>query len=148
LIRRILVPLDESSRAAGVLEAALEIAERFAARIRLFRAIAVPPEWPAAAAGNPVDRLPGHLTDLALAELDELGQRAAGRVAVEPPIARTGEQPWRLIVALADELDVDLVVIGSHGYHGVDRVLGTNAARVVNFAHCNVLVAHDRAPAH
>jgi nucleotide-binding universal stress UspA family protein len=146
VIRRILVPLDESPRAAGVLEAALEIAERFGASLRLFRAIAVPPDWPAAAAGNPVDPLPGHLTDLAVAELDELGRRAAERVVVVPPIARIGEQPWRLIVALADELDVDLVVIGSHGYHGLDRVLGTNAGRVVNFAHRNVLVVHARVP--
>jgi nucleotide-binding universal stress UspA family protein len=37
---------------------------------------------------------------------------------------------------------VDLIVIGSHGYHGLDRVLGTTAARVSNLARRNVLVVH------
>jgi nucleotide-binding universal stress UspA family protein len=49
-----------------------------------------------------------------------------------------------------------LIVIGSHGYGGLDRVLGTTAARVVNHALCSVLVvrppeaqaAHASATAH
>jgi nucleotide-binding universal stress UspA family protein len=41
----------------------------------------------------------------------------------------------------AKELECDLVVLGSHGYSGFDRVLGTTAAKVVNHCDCSVLVA-------
>jgi nucleotide-binding universal stress UspA family protein len=65
----------------------------------------------------------------------------APRVRLGEPIVRIGE-PWRLILEVADALNVSLIVIGSHGYQGLDRVLGTTAARVVNSAKRNVLVVH------
>ena len=34
----------------------------------------------------------------------------------------------------------DLIVVGSHGYSGIDHLLGTTAARVVNHADRSVLV--------
>jgi universal stress protein F len=48
--------------------------------------------------------------------------------------------PWQAVCETARKLEADLVVIGSHGYSGFDRVLGTTAAKVVNHAHCSVLV--------
>ena len=47
---------------------------------------------------------------------------------------------WDGICHAARELDVDLIVIGSHGYGAIDRVIGTTAAKVVNHADRNVLV--------
>jgi nucleotide-binding universal stress UspA family protein len=46
---------------------------------------------------------------------------------------------------VSDELDVDLIVLGSHGYYGMDRILGTTAANVANLAHRGVLVVRERA---
>ena len=40
----------------------------------------------------------------------------------------------------------DLVVIGSHGYGGLDRLLGTTAAKVANRAPCSVLVVRGKTP--
>jgi nucleotide-binding universal stress UspA family protein len=40
----------------------------------------------------------------------------------------------------AHQEDVDLIMVGSHGYSGVDRLLGTTAAKVVNHADRSVLV--------
>ena len=141
MIGTVLVCLDNSTRAPAVLAAATEIAERFDARMILYRAIVVPPEFPAAAAqtggGDP---LPEFLRREALDELHQLSKHNA-RATVEPPVVGVG-QPWRAIVEVADRLAVDLVVIGSHGYHGLDRVLGTTAAKVANHARRNVLVVH------
>ena len=53
--------------------------------------------------------------------------------------------PWRGVCAAALEEQVDLIVIGSHGYGALDHVLGTNAARIVNHAHCSVLVVRPDA---
>ncbi len=54
--------------------------------------------------------------------------------------------PGTAIVDYANEHGVDLVVIPSHGYHGMDRlVLGSTAERVLRHAECPVLILrrHD-----
>lgn len=54
--------------------------------------------------------------------------------------------PGTTIVKYAKENAVDLIVIPSHGYHGVDRlVLGSTAERVLRHAECPVLILrrHD-----
>jgi nucleotide-binding universal stress UspA family protein len=48
--------------------------------------------------------------------------------------------PWQAICDAARDENVDLIVIGSHGYSAVDRLLGTTAAKVVNHADRSVLV--------
>jgi nucleotide-binding universal stress UspA family protein len=58
------------------------------------------------------------------------------------PVEMSETPPWKAILGVAERLDVDLIVIGSHGYGGLDRVLGTNAARVVNLGDRSVLVVH------
>jgi nucleotide-binding universal stress UspA family protein len=141
-MRSILVALDGSARARFVFDTALELAEPYDAVLHPFRAVFVPPEYPPGSAGIPADPLPAHLAKLAQDELLQLVP-SAPRTRVADPIIRVG-QPWRLILEVGDALDVDLVVIGSHGYHGVDRILGTTAARVVNRARRNVLVVHAR----
>lgn len=142
MISRILVALDGSARAPGVFDAAVELAARFRASLHPFRAVTVPPEFPAAAAGSRPDPLASHLLECAEEELVEIVADAPPGVHVAPPVVRFG-QPWRLILAVADEVDADLIVVGSHGYHGLDRILGTTAARVANVANRNVLVVHD-----
>lgn len=145
MIARILVALDGSSRAAGVFDAAAQIGARFGATLFPFRALFVPPEFPAAAAGSRADELPRHLTKVALDDLLRLTGRPAPRgVRVDAPTVRLGT-PWRLILDLGDELDVDLIVLGSHGYHAIDVILGTTAARVANLARRHVFVVHARA---
>ena len=58
---------------------------------------------------------------------------------VERVEARLGA-PWQVICDLATVEKVDLIVIGTHGYSGIDHLLGTTATRVVNHAPCSVLV--------
>ena len=55
--------------------------------------------------------------------------------------------PWDGICRAAVEHDADLIVIGSHGYGTMDRLLGTTAAKVVNHADRPVLVVRERSRA-
>ena len=142
MITRLLVALDGSPRSPGVFEVAAELAIRFEATVHPFRAIFVPPEFPAAAGGSLHDLLPEHLLKTALGELRNLARPRHGLV-VALPIVRVGP-PWKCIIETADELEVDVIVIGSHGYRGLDYVLGTTASQVANRAHRNVLVVHGR----
>ena len=48
--------------------------------------------------------------------------------------------PWQGICEAAVKEDVGLIIIGSHGYGALDRILGTTAAKVVNHADRSVLV--------
>ena len=55
--------------------------------------------------------------------------------------------PWDTICREAKTLECDLVVLGSHGYSGLDRILGTTAAKVVNHCERSVLVVRALPPA-
>ena len=141
MIERILVALDGSPRSAGVLAAAAEIGRRFEAELLPLRVVFIPAEFPPSAHVAHGDPLRVHIVDEAERALSELVASVTG-VRIGAPTVRQG-QPWRAILQAAADLDVDLIVIGSHGYHGLDRVLGTTAGKVANLANRNVLVVHD-----
>jgi universal stress protein A len=142
VFKRILAAIDDSERAPGVFDAAAELAQKFGATLYLVRAITIAPEFPAAAASSRADPLPAHLTHIAIAQLSELSKRAPSLLPTEPHIA-VG-QPWKVILETAQDFGVDLIVLGSHGYHGWDRVLGTTAGKVANLADRNVFIVHER----
>jgi nucleotide-binding universal stress UspA family protein len=141
MIRKILVALDGSPRASGVVAAAVEVGVRFGATLIPVRAIQIPAEFPPAAHVLEADPLASHLESVAQQEMRILIEGVGG--AWSAPLVRRG-QPWRAILDAAEENDVDLMVLGSHGYDGIDRLLGTTAAKVANLAQRNVLIVHDR----
>lgn len=141
MIRSILAAVDSSQRAAGVLAAALEVGRRFGARIHVYRAVYVPPDIPAAGHSDD-DRGAARMQAQADRDLRALVGDATDVELL--PVEMSDDPPWRAILNAAARLDVDLIVIGSHGYGGLDRVLGTNAARVVNLGDRSVLVVHPR----
>ncbi len=58
-------------------------------------------------------------------------------VGIDVAFGDAGEK----IVAVAEEKNADLIIIPSHGRHGIAHLLlGSVAERVVRLAHCNVLV--------
>jgi nucleotide-binding universal stress UspA family protein len=137
-MKRIMVAVDGSARAPTVAAAAARMAELSDAKLVLFRAIGIPSDMPREVL-NLIDRnLEDVLISNAHAELERLAAALPkGRVErIVTPFATA----WDGICRTARELDVDLIVIGSHGYSGIDRFLGTTAAKVVNHADRNVLV--------
>jgi nucleotide-binding universal stress UspA family protein len=140
-MNKILVALDGSPRAPIVLAKAVETARAAGVRLVLLRAIGLPAEIP---------QNFWQSTDESLFELLERHAKAylAQCEELVPEETRGGQMvvvssPWQAICETARSLRVDLVIIGSHGYSGMDRLLGTTAAKVVNHAPCSVLVVRD-----
>jgi nucleotide-binding universal stress UspA family protein len=142
LMKRILTCLDGSQRAPYVLATAVTLARSMGAKLRLFRAVSIPSEVPPRLYSVSPNDLPGILLESAKSELSELARDV-------PPELIDGLEvhigsPWDAICAAAHSTDADLVVIGSHGYGALDRVLGTTAAKVVNHVDRSVLVVRSK----
>ena len=137
-MKRILVALDGSPRAQTVLAAAARLAELAGSKLVLFRAIGIPSDMPREVLNLMDKSLEDVLIGNAHAELERFAA-SLPRDRVER-IVTPFATAWDGICRTARDLDVDLIVIGSHGYSGIDRVLGTTAGKVVNHADRNVLV--------
>jgi len=48
-------------------------------------------------------------------------------------------QPAHAIIKAAEEINADLIVIGSHGKHGIQLLLGSTASAVLHHAKCDTL---------
>ena len=140
-MHRILVGLDASQRAQGVLDAAIDLAKRTGSKLLLVRAVGIPIEIPMEAYAMPPQSLEGLLRDQAQKYIDQVQEkvpvdlRGGTRVAIGTP--------WQAICDTAKDENVDLIMVGSHGYQGLDRLIGTTAAKIVNHADRSVLVVRD-----
>lgn len=67
-----------------------------------------------------------------------LAIREAGGTAES--VVREGDDPAADIINLADELDADAIVVGSHGHGGFQGLLGSTGAKLVRRSPCPVLV--------
>lgn len=56
----------------------------------------------------------------------------------------TSGSPKIMILEIAEQIGADLIVLGSHGRHGLSRLLGSTASAVLHGDHCDVLVVHHR----
>jgi len=77
-------------------------------------------------------------------ELLEEGKKSLFQVAEKIGIATDDVvievgSPKNVILDTADRLKVDLIVVGSHGRHGLQLLLGSTANAVLHNANCDVL---------
>jgi len=141
-MQRLLVGLDASPRAEIVLRTAADLAKRAGAKVILFRSVGLPIEIPRDAYSLPPDALAEKLEQDAKADLARLAAEIDPAI-VQGTLVHIGT-PWQAICAAAKEQAADLIVIGSHGYAGLDRLMGTTASKVVNHADRSVLVVRNR----
>jgi universal stress protein F len=142
-MKRILIALDGSARQREVLDAGVTLAQKTGAKLILFHAVSLPVPLPPRALAVPPDQLGALMSEEFRKQLDDLARSLpAGlveRVQVEIGV------PWRGVCEWARNDKVDLVVVGSHGYGGLDRLLGTTAAKIVDHAPCSVYVVRATA---
>jgi nucleotide-binding universal stress UspA family protein len=136
---RILLATDGSSHATLAAMKAVELAKSTGARLHV---VAVGRTFPAAvydvyteAWREDLRREAQEVLDAQVKKIEEAG----GTVAIAH--LKMNERRDEAIVHLAEEIDADLIVIGSRGFGGLKRaLLGNVADSVVRHAHCPVLV--------
>lgn len=143
LYRRVLAAIDVTEESRQVVECAASIGGAFDAELHLLHAIE-----PASLAYGGV-----MLADLHSGEMLEMHRRAKALVAdlgdefgvpQERQHVTTG-RPTSEIHRLAKAKAADLVVVGSHGRHGLGLLLGSTANGVLHGAECDVLAVRIKA---
>jgi nucleotide-binding universal stress UspA family protein len=147
-VRTILVPVDFSEGSRRALKYASELAARYEATIDVLHVWDVPTYLPSdtlITAGAQAWELTRLVQNDAEAALAKFVAEATGSGI---PIARTRAEPGvasQVIVDAARHDQYDLIVMGTQGRTGLERVLlGSVAERVVRHAHCPVLTVRER----
>ena len=137
--RRILLATDGSPHAQLAAMKAVDLAKSTNARLHV---VAVGRTFPEAVYDVYAETSSEDLRREAQEILDEQVRKieeAGGSVAIAH--LKMNERRDEAIVHLAEEIDADLIVIGSRGFGGLRRaLLGNIADSVVRHAHCPVLV--------
>ncbi len=141
-LRQILVPTDFSETSDKALDFALELAEKFDASVVVMHAFEIPvigfPDGSIVATADVAARI-----------------QEASRKGLEATVAARAKRKVKLtsvlregpaadeIRSLAEELKVDMIVIGTHGRRGLARaLLGSTAENVVRTVHIPILTIH------
>ena len=83
--------------------------------------------------------------DMLLEEAEKSMKETAFRFSVpsERQIVKVGPAKF-LILDQAESLGIDLILVGSHGLHGIQLLLGSTANAVLHGAKCDVLAVRLR----
>jgi nucleotide-binding universal stress UspA family protein len=143
-LRRLLVATDFTETSDRALAWAIDLASQVGASVTVLHAYELP-VIPFPDGGIvPTADVAVRIGEAAGAALDKTVAQHAGRGVSLVGLLRQGV-PWEEINAVADEIDADVVVIGTHGRRGFARaLLGSIAEKVVRSSPRPVLTV--RAP--
>ena len=144
-IQRILVPIDFSVHSKNALRYAIPLAEQFGAALHLIYVVE-PTIYPADLGFGQVviPEVEEELRERGFEELKTLVEREIGERVKATSAVRTGK-PHQEILHEAEENDVDLIVVATHGHTGVEQILfGSTAMRIVRLAKCPVLTVRPQ----
>ncbi|MBI5187908.1 MAG: universal stress protein [Nitrospirae bacterium] len=139
-IKRILFPTDFSEGSAHALPYAVDMAKHYGARLYIIHVIydiAKTTGWYVPHVS--MDEVYRDMEQAAKKELDKCWiEEMKGFKDIERSVV-TGV-PYEEIIKFVNENKIDLIVMGTHGRKGIDRILfGSTAAQVVRNAPCPVL---------
>lgn len=145
-IQRILVPIDFSVHSKNALRYAVPMAQQYGATLYLIYVIE-PTVYPADLGFGQIV-MPGVEEELKTKSAEELAgliDREIGDKANADAIVCTGK-PHQEILREAEEKNVDLIILATHGHTGVEHILfGSTAMRVVRLAKCPVMTIRPQA---
>jgi universal stress protein A len=141
--RHILLAADLSDLSGPVTDRARDLAEKYQAQLSIVHAVE----------GLPLDDVPygpmtpfdfdltGYLLDSARKRIETIADLLA--IPKDRRWVEIG-RPKVEILRIAEEQSVDLIVMGTHGRHGIELLLGSTATGVMHHANCDVMAVRLR----
>jgi universal stress protein A len=134
----ILAALDFSEGGGLAVRRARELARHYQAELHVLHIVEFIP---------PVDTSFGTLSPFEVDLTDQMVDASKTRLAelaksLDLPEDRclvVVGSPKQEIIRVAEDLGADLIVVGTHGRHGLGLLLGSTASSVVNHSKCDVL---------
>jgi nucleotide-binding universal stress UspA family protein len=143
-IKKILVPIDFSDYSKTALKYSANYAKQFGADLILIyvvEPIIYPPDFSMGQLALPNVNL--ELDKRASEELQKLAQNEIDKSIKVKTLVKTGK-PFVEIIDVAQNEDVDLIIIATHGHSGMEHILfGSTADKVVRKAPCPVLTIRE-----
>ena len=141
-IQRILVPIDFTETSDRALDYAIELAQKVGATVTVMHAYELPiygfPDGALVATADVATRI----SQASQEALHAAISKREGRGVALTTVLRDGV-PWEEIASVANELDADLIVVGTHGRRGLRRaILGSVAENVIRTSARPVLTIH------
>lgn len=142
IFNKILCPIGFDRNSVAALKFAHEVADADKSTLYLLHVVSVLRIEPIMLEPNPI-----FSEGIAERELARLAQQNLASSASYRIISRRGD-PAQVIVAVAGELNPDLIVMPTHGHQGIERmIMGSVAERVVREAKWPVLTIRPDARA-
>jgi nucleotide-binding universal stress UspA family protein len=134
LTKRILIPVDFSGSSRKACEVGVELAEIFRVPLALVHVVPIASVSYANAPYVPAPEYTQRVEQSALSALHDEAHRLEGKGVALETVLRYG-RAWEEIIDAAEKLDAGLIVIGTHGRHGLPRaLLGSVAEKVVRLS--------------
>lgn len=143
MYNHILLAADFSEHGEAVARKAKMLVEKYQARLSILHVVDNLPI--SDASYGPIIPFDVDLTE----ELMNAGKQRLAKLGEELGVPAEQQfleigSPKIEIVRLAEENSVDLIVVGSHGRHGLALLLGSTANGVLHYAKCDVLAVRLR----
>ncbi|MET3650610.1 universal stress protein [Dyella japonica] len=145
MFKRILLPTDGSDLSLRAVDFGIQLAKKLGASVVAFHAME-----PFASAPYfsdlmifPEDAYEKEVNERAAYYLEETRQRAEAAKVPWEGLHEYAHRPYEAIMRVAREQNCDLIVMGSHGRSGIDRLLlGSETHKLLLSAEVPVLVCH------
>jgi len=149
--QHLLVAVDFAAGSEPVVDRALEMRDRFGARLTLLNVVEYVPSGGEYAGGafltEPLmaqdTELEKELLDAAVQEMDLLGERVG--VPPEDRLIESGPA-GRSILHVAEDLGVDLIIVGAHDRGWFSRLFGSTTQTLVAREPCDLLAVRIPKP--
>lgn len=145
-IEKILIPVDFSETAFIAIEHAAYMAQTFKAELILLHV--VERHWEQFNIIQPemVVPNPSEITNVIEKKLEQIAADIFSKYGVKSTSITSDGSIFSEIIAVADEHDVDLIIMGTHGTKGfVEFFIGSNTYKVVTQSFCPVLSVQKHA---
>lgn len=145
-IEKILVPYDFSGSSESALEHAIVMARNFRAEIYLLHVVESFSftSLISQAFSKSQSEFESKVEEKAEEKLKEIASATTAKLGRIVHALMEKGKIFKTIIDVADNLNVDIIVTGAHGASGVqEKLIGSNAAKVVMNANCPVLTVHS-----